>query len=113
MPTTATHRPPTDTSLLGELVAQGRLAWKLLRDPRVPTATKLIPGLAVVYFLSPIDLLPLDAVLPGIGHLDDAAVLLLALRLFIQLAPKDVLADVDQPPAASEDAVTTTYRVRE
>lgn len=55
-------------------------------------ATKLlVPALALGYFLLPIDLLP--DVVPFLGQIDDIAVLLLLLRLFVTLAPQDVVAE--------------------
>jgi uncharacterized membrane protein YkvA (DUF1232 family) len=58
-----------------------RLAWRLLRDPRVPAAAKLIPLAAAAYIAWPWDLAT-DA-WPVVGQLDDVAVLLLSLRLFL------------------------------
>ena len=53
-------------------------AWRLFRDPTVPTIMKLLlPVAAVIYFLSPLDLMP------GLPF-DDIAILILALRLFVQ-----------------------------
>lgn len=76
-------------SWLRELIRQGQLAWRLLRDRRVPWLPKLIPPLALLYVLSPIDILP-DLSL-GLGQLDDIAVLLLAIKLFIELCPMDIV----------------------
>ncbi len=66
-----------------------RIAWRLLWDGRVPFSVKLIPLLTVLYILSPIDLVP-DVVV-GLGQLDDVAILLLGVRLFIALSPKDIV----------------------
>ena len=66
------------------------VAWRLLRDPRVPLATKLVPVASLLYLLWPIDVLA-DA-WPVIGQLDDLGVLLLGLRLFLRLAPAHVVA---------------------
>lgn len=56
-------------------------AWRLLWDPRVPSMLKiLLPVAAMVYWISPIDLLP------GLPF-DDIAVMILALKMFINLAP--------------------------
>ena len=72
------------------------LAWKLLRDPRVPLRTKTIPLFVIFYILSPFDLVPFY--LPVIGQLDDFALLLLGMRLFVRLAPPEVVAS-HQPEA--------------
>lgn len=62
------------------------LAWRLLRDPRVAPRLKLVaPVIAVVYLLSPIDLVP-DFLL-GLGQLDDVGVLALAVMIVTRLLP--------------------------
>ncbi len=69
-----------------------RLAWRLLRDHRVsPFIKLLIPGLALVYALFPIDIAP--DLLPLLGQLDDLAILILAARLLIELSPPAVVAE--------------------
>jgi len=52
---------------------------------------KLIPPAVLLYLLSPIDLFP-DAVL-GLGQLDDIAVLMLGIKLFIELCPSEVVRE--------------------
>jgi len=74
-------RPRTLRSLFEQL----KLASRLLREPRVPTALKVIPGLAAAYLLSPVDLIP--DLIPGLGQLDDLAVMVFALEFFIRLCP--------------------------
>jgi len=77
-------------SLLVELVRNGRLVWRLLRDARVATATKLlIPGLVGAYLLWPVDLLP--DVIPFLGQIDDLVLLALGAKLFIQLCPPEIV----------------------
>jgi uncharacterized membrane protein YkvA (DUF1232 family) len=59
------------------------VSWKLLLDPAVPGLLKLLlPVAALVYWISPLD------IIPGMP-LDDIAILLLAARLFVSLAPRD------------------------
>jgi uncharacterized membrane protein YkvA (DUF1232 family) len=87
-------------------------AWRLFWSPRVPATLKLIlPIAALIYWLSPLDLLP------GLPF-DDVAVLILALRLFVQMAPADVAQTIrgehPQPratPADDENTIDTTWRV--
>jgi len=104
--------------LLGGLVRQIRLAWRLLTDGRVPTAVKLIPLLGVAYLLSPIDLIP-DLMLPGLGELDDLGVLLLALKAFVDLAPQGIVREHleklagTQPQAPSGPTIDAPYRVHD
>jgi uncharacterized membrane protein YkvA (DUF1232 family) len=58
------------------------LLRRLLRDPRVPRRRKLLLGALVGYVVFPIDLIP--DFIPVAGHLDDAVVVALALRLFLR-----------------------------
>jgi len=64
------------------------LFFKLFRDPAVPWWLKAIPVFAVLYLLSPYDLIP-DFLFPGIGEIDDLVILLFAVSLFNRLAPAD------------------------
>ena len=77
---------------LGGLVRQARLGWRLLRDSRVPAWVKMVPVVGLIYFLSPIDIIP-DWVLPGLGELDDLVVLVLALKMFVDLSPPGVVRE--------------------
>ena len=77
---------------LGGLVKQSRLAWRLLRDSRVPGWVKMIPFAGLLYFLSPIDLIP-DMAIPGLGEIDDLVVLLLALKMFVDLSPTSIVRE--------------------
>ena len=71
-------------------------AWHLLWDPRVPTALKImLPAAALIYWVSPIDLLP------GLPF-DDIAVVILALRMFVMMAPST--AKSGDPSAPHNDA---------
>ena len=87
--------PPSDTnaliSWLQDISRQVRLAWRLFQDQRVPVWTKVIPPVALAYVLFPIDIIP-DPML-GLGQLDDVAVLLLGVKLFIELAPPEVVRE--------------------
>ena len=67
-----------------------RIAWKLLWDGRVPLSTKLIPVLVGLYILSPIDIVP-DFIV-GLGQMDDLALFLLGVQVFIAMSPKDIVA---------------------
>lgn len=97
---------------------EARLAWRLLRDPRVASKLKVaVPVLAALYVVSPIDLLP-DFLL-GLGQVDDLGVIGVAvvflLRVLPRLAPTEVL---DEHLAAmglrepAKGAIETEFRVR-
>lgn len=64
---------------------------RLFRDPRVPARAKLAVGFALLWVLSPIDLVP--EFLPVIGPLDDVVVVALALRYAVRRAPRPVLLE--------------------
>ena len=66
-----------------------RLFRGLLRDPRVPRASKLWLAFAVVWIASPIDLIP--EFIPVAGPLDDAIVAALVLRYLLKNTSQDVL----------------------
>ena len=72
--------------LLRALLAQVRLAIRLLREPRVPLLTKLVPIAGAIYVASPLDFVP--DVLPVLGQIDDLAIILVALEIFLRLCPE-------------------------
>lgn len=63
----------------------------VLRHPRTPWYARVVLGLAVVYFLSPIDLIP-DPI-PVLGQLDDFLIVPGLVALALKLIPKDVVAE--------------------
>ena len=69
-----------------------RIAWRLMWDGRVPISAKIVPILTVLYVLSPIDIVP--DLFVGLGQLDDLAILLLGVQLFIAVSPKDIVARI-------------------
>lgn len=77
--------------LIRRLPTYIRLVWALLRDGRVPAQQKLILAGIGAYLFFPIDLIP-DFV-PVLGQLDDLAVVLLGLDLFIRSAPADIVEE--------------------
>ena len=79
----------SDQGFWREMWRQARLAWYLIRSPEVPLYLKVLPVLAVIYVLLPTDFIP--DVFPVIGQLDDITALLLGTKVFIELAPQDVV----------------------
>ncbi|MBN1317946.1 MAG: DUF1232 domain-containing protein [Anaerolineales bacterium] len=71
------------------LIQQLRLVWRLLRDRRVPIWVKAVPFLSTAYLFIPADIIP--DVFVGLGQLDDLAIIALGLKLFLELAPPDIL----------------------
>ena len=72
-----------------DLIKKFRLAWFLIQDYRVPITTKFIPIIIILYVFSPIDFLP--DVLPIIGQIDDLALIILGLELFISISPRTIV----------------------
>ena len=68
-----------------------RLYWRLFRDRRVSLLPKVRLVLTVVYVLSPLDLVP--EFLPVVGAMDDVAVGLAGLWLFVRLCPPPVVRE--------------------
>ncbi|WP_245598211.1 YkvA family protein [Ottowia thiooxydans] len=66
------------------------LAWAMLRDPRSPMAAKLTVVLALVYVISPIDLV--TDFIPILGWLDDGLIAYLLLQAAFKFLPADLHA---------------------
>ncbi len=58
------------------------LLWKLTLDPEVPRKTKVKLGIALAYFISPIDLIP-EGILGPLGYTDDLVITALVLNMMI------------------------------
>lgn len=80
--------------LVRDLPQQLRLAYCLLRDPRVPIAPRAAVVAAFGLILTPVVDLP--AALPLIGELDVLALSLLTLRVFIALCPSEVVEEQER-----------------
>jgi uncharacterized membrane protein YkvA (DUF1232 family) len=100
---------------LAQIVRTLRLVWRLFNDSRVHWFPKLIIPAAILYVLSPIDLIP-DVIL-GLGQLDDLGVLALAIALFIEFCPRAIVEEhrralvAESLPAASdENVIEGSYR---
>ena len=76
--------------VLSALLAHARLAMRLLREPRVPLLVKVVPVLAAVYLVSPIDAVP--DLIPVLGQLDDVGFVAFALEMFVRLCPSAAVA---------------------
>lgn len=92
-----------------------RLAWGLFRDRRVGAPIKLLPVFAVIYVVSPLDVLP--DIIPVAGWIDDLIVAGGLLLLFFVLAPYGVVLEhlrgtgtKEEPSQRNDDAVDGTFR---
>ena len=95
-----------DSGFFQDLILRVKLILRLMGDKRINTLLKLLPIGALIYLVSPIDLLP-GAVIPFIGALDDAAVIWLGATLFVSLCPEEV---VQEHMNAMQKVVTGTWR---
>ena len=68
-----------------------RLLGRLLKDVRVPTAEKALFVAAIVYFISPIDLIP--DIFPFIGQVDDIYVIALTLLRLVNRTDERVVRE--------------------
>lgn len=66
------------------------LAWAVLRDVRTPRAAKLAVVLAMLYVISPIDLV--SDLIPILGWLDDGLVAYLLLQAAFKFLPPELYA---------------------
>ena len=81
-----------------------RALWRLHRDPRVNPLLKGLVPLAIIYGISPIDLVR-DRIPYGLGRYDDFIILGLAVFLFWNLCPRAVVREHmgEPPPPRPED----------
>lgn len=66
-----------------------RLIWALVTDSRIPTSRKVVLVGAAGYVLVGRDLIPDD--IPVLGGLDDLAVVILAIEVFFDGIPEEIL----------------------
>lgn len=107
------------------LMNRGRLAFRLIKDARVPIYLKAIPAMALLYVVSPLDFIPDVAI--GLGQLDDIGVILAGIEGFIALCPQYVvdehLAEIngissytatgsDAPHARAGETIDGEYHVK-
>ena len=99
-----------------------RLVGRLMMDRRVPLRIKLILPAALVYLVSPLDIIP--DIVPALGRIDDILVIFISVVLFLALSPREVVmehlgiggANSSPPESSSEtddNVVEGKYRVIE
>lgn len=107
---------PQSVGALTQVARTLRLVWRLLSDARVSVLPKLILLAAAIYVISPIDLIP--DVIPVFGQLDDIGIVILAINLFVEFCPRDIVeehrraidaaAGLGAPP--DEDIIDGSFR---
>jgi uncharacterized membrane protein YkvA (DUF1232 family) len=99
--------------LAGRAPSYARLLWALAADPRVPRSRKALLGIAGAYIVSPIDIVP-DYV-PVFGAIDDVAVMVLAIDVFLEGLPKELvnekLAELDMSAEELEEDLKRVRRL--
>jgi uncharacterized membrane protein YkvA (DUF1232 family) len=99
--------------LAGKAPLYARLLWSLASDPRVPASRKALLGIAGAYIVSPIDLVP--EWIPILGAVDDVAVMVLAIDVFLEGLPEGLVAeklvDLGIPPSELADDLARVRRV--
>lgn len=80
--------------ILPQIWRTGRLTLRLVQDPRVPLAAKLIFGATVLYMLSPLDIVP--DWFPLVGQADDLVALMAGLNLFLKACPKWIVEEHEE-----------------
>ncbi|MDD4169823.1 MAG: DUF1232 domain-containing protein [Desulfotomaculaceae bacterium] len=75
-----------------------RLKWNIFtlyyasKDPRTPWQAKALITLMAAYIISPVDLLP-GFVVPGLGYLDDLALITLGSQFVMKMLPVPVVSE--------------------
>lgn len=64
---------------------------RLHRDPRVPTRVRVALWVALLWVVSPVDLIP--EFIPVLGPLDDVLVVALVLRFAVRSSPPEAVSD--------------------
>ena len=90
---------------LFRLISSIRLIWKLLTDSRVPFWIRIALPLALIYVISPIDILP--DFIPVMGRVDDIIAIVAGIMILLKLAPKKV---VNQYKKDDKNIIDGEYR---
>ena len=90
---------------LFRLISSIRLVWKLLTDSRVPFWIRIALPLALIYVISPIDILP--DFIPIMGRVDDIIAIVVGIMILLKLAPKKV---VNQHKKDNQTIIDGEYR---
>jgi uncharacterized membrane protein YkvA (DUF1232 family) len=85
-----------------ELPRYGKLTYCLFRDPRVPQRNKVALAVALIVIYNPVIDLPLW--IPVLGEMDALALTVLGVKVFVDRAPKAVVAELEEQIAQGESA---------
>ena len=89
----ATQRTRTLGRRIGKLPWRSKLelAGRLVMDDRMPLMVRILPAVLVLYLALPLDLIP--DFIPLISRLDDLAVVVIALDLFMEGVPRELMIE--------------------
>lgn len=113
-------KPTPDSKVLANFTREFNksrvLIWRLFTSPEVPIWVKGVPILSLLYWVSPADALLIPFL--GITPIDDVAVILLGLKLFVELCPTDLVdrlrdeINYGSPASGDNDTVIdATYHI--
>ena len=68
-----------------------KLIFRLMIDRRIPLGLKLILPVALIYLISPLDIVP--DILPVLGRIDDILVIFISIAIFLGLSPRKILIE--------------------
>src|SRR5271156_342718 len=88
-----------------EAFQQFRVLLRAFVHPEVPWYTKLVCGCAVLYVVSPIQLIP--NFIPVIGQMDDVLIIGPSIKLFKRSPPQPALDSLDRPCKPAPPAMAT------
>jgi uncharacterized membrane protein YkvA (DUF1232 family) len=77
-----------------------RLVVRLMMDRRVPLRVKLILPAALVYLISPFDVV--HDIVPIFGRIDDVLVLIFSLVFFLGTAPREIVMEHLRGPRSGD-----------
>jgi hypothetical protein len=96
------------------LILNLRLVVRLIKDERINLFLKILPIGALVYLLTPLDILSLNPI-------DDGLVMWLGSYLFIQLCPKDIVDEhrkaltnpAERSEQTAQDVIDVSFKNKE
>ena len=97
---------PSQGGLFPEIALRVKLVLRLMVDGRVNPWVKLIPLAALIYWISPVDLI---MGIPGLDAVDDIVVLWFGQYIFIEMCPADVVREVTLKLTSNNSFVDASF----
>ncbi|MEQ9618117.1 MAG: YkvA family protein [Deltaproteobacteria bacterium] len=80
------------TNIVKRFTKEVDLYRRVIAHPRCPRVTRICLGAAIVYAISPIDLIP--DFIPVLGYVDDILILPLLIFIALRFVPKELIEEV-------------------